>query len=401
MLNTVHSALGEQMEVLIFDGGFVQDSSLAAEIRVMQALGQAASVMIPVKMKSWSQPVQTVAQDVVRCDMAIVDSFPAMSHTYGNCLLDAVASIEPECTMNFVTMQTQSDTGISEAEFNLAMQHDSQRSPDTSFRLPHYTGQNIEEHAKVNKHWLCHQGFPDGSGHWWVVSFDLSGNVRLLDVQAQEFALLLKNADLETSCRKFDNITWFRLTRCQHDVHLPVDGPYALRGNGPRAQGRLAVQDKVYTTSRNTCVPCGCDLLQDRPIKARLYGFDGCTIIQHMPKRCRSMDCRCYHHYNYRREQGQKFNILTGAPSLDDVVFINSKTAFTMKFVKYHGAWQFRAGLSVRAIAWAQEEVLGCLLLLSQPTTLLGLLWLGTLTVASFLCFKLSTKRFDLLLSRR
>ena len=97
---------------------------------------------------------------------------------------------------------------------------------------------------------------------------------------------------------------------------------------------------------------------QDRPIKARLYGLDGCTTIQHMPKRCRSMDCRCYHHYNYRWEQGQKFNILTEAPSLDDVVFINSKTAFTMKFVKYHGALQFRAGLSVRAIAWAQEEVL-------------------------------------------
>ena len=140
--------------------------------------------------------------------------------------------------MNFVTMQTQSDIGISAAEFNLAMQHDSQRSPDTSFRLPHYTGQNIEEHAKVKKHWLCHQGFPDGSGHWWVVSFRSIRKRTPPRCPSPRVRSLIKERRLGDALQEVRQyLRGFDSPVCQHDVHLPVDGPYALRGKGPRAQG--------------------------------------------------------------------------------------------------------------------------------------------------------------------
>ena len=178
-----------------------------------------------------------------------------MSHTYGNCLLGAIASIEPACVMNFASTQTQSHNGISAAESNSNMQHDSQRPTDTSFRLCHYLAQNIEEYAKVNERWLCRQGFPDGGGHWWAVSFDLSGNAPVVDVQARDFVLLLKNIDLEKSCRKFDNITWFRLARCPHEVHLPVDGPYALSGSA-RSSGAGILPLRTVTPCAR-CATCG------------------------------------------------------------------------------------------------------------------------------------------------
>ena len=166
----------------------------------------------------------------MRPNLATVAPFPTMSHTYGNCLLSAIASIEPACVMNFASTQTQSHNGISAAESNSNVQHDSQRPTDTSFRLCHYLAQNIEEYAKVNERWLCRQGFPDGGGHWWAVSFDLTGNAPVVDVQARDFVLLLKNIDLEKSCRKFDNITWFRLARCPHKfIYLWIDRMLSLR----------------------------------------------------------------------------------------------------------------------------------------------------------------------------
>ena len=61
--------------------------------------------------------------------------------------------------------------------------------------------------------------------------------------------------------------------------------------------------------------------------------------------------------YNYRWEHGQKVNTVCLEDLTDDVLFINSKKAFSIKYLKYHEELFFRGHLSSAAVSHAYRTV--------------------------------------------
>ena len=116
---------------------------------------------------------------------------------------------------------------------------------------------------------------------------------------------------------------------------------------------------KKFTTSLEHCVCFGCSgtLGHHRYVDAVLYTLDGPIDIMHEQKQCTSRNCRTCYGYNYRWEHGQKVNTVCLEDLTDDVLFINSKKAFSIKYLKYHEELFFRGHLSSAAVSHAYRTV--------------------------------------------
>lgn len=74
---------------------------------------------------------------------------------------------------------------------------------------------------------------------------------------------------------------------------------------------------------------------------------------------CKNRNCRPTYGYNYRWEGSSKVNKYKPEDLDDGVFFVNSKTAFTIRYIKYQASLVFRGGLSTEAAAWAYMDAMG------------------------------------------
>ena len=117
---------------------------------------------------------------------------------------------------------------------------------------------------------------------------------------------------------------------------------------------------KVFATPAMKCHECGCALKKKgHDVDATLFSLDGCEEVAHMTYQCCSRTCRTNYGYNYRWVEKKKLNTCR-LEDVDDVLFVNSKVVFSVKYLRYHDALQFRGFVSGKAIVFAGREVLFC-----------------------------------------
>ena len=113
---------------------------------------------------------------------------------------------------------------------------------------------------------------------------------------------------------------------------------------------------KTATTPLRQCAVCGGSLaLASRLVAARCYDLAGVADIQHQVKECCRRGCRTRHGHNFYWNGGKKINSLHFAQARS-VLFVTDKTCFSLRFLRYHAALQFRCGLTASAVAWSYNE---------------------------------------------
>ena len=314
----------------------------------MKAVAGSHQHGVPLSVKAWSRDPTTVAQVLLRSKHVTCKDCPHMIQRYGNCLLNAIATVNSDCALSSWEPDLDSPAfDLSAAEFNTSMVHDSQREPDATYRLVHENTADLQFYAKKSGQWICHQRLSETDGHWCAVCFTSDWEVRILDPAAGSVMLSIQLDRLSTVLPDMVSLlTWFRLVKVQHEENLQMDGPYALRGAGPSKPSCSASSSKLMeiVAPLTSCVECQAPLAPAHIVPGRLYGLTGVQAIHMVTKRCTKKTCRAHHHYNYRKVEGEKFH---GLP-LEDMqyVFVNSKLGFSRDFLDYHNALQFRGGIS-------------------------------------------------------
>ena len=117
----------------------------------------------------------------------------------------------------------------------------------------------------------------------------------------------------------------------------------------------------VYTCPLTSCLCDGCSGALTNPldVDAVLYTFEGPVPIIHRQKQCASRACRACYAYNYRWDESKKVNVtvVNFSDLQEDILFINSKKAFSLKYLQCHEELRYRGHLSSRAISDAYHTV--------------------------------------------
>jgi hypothetical protein len=118
---------------------------------------------------------------------------------------------------------------------------------------------------------------------------------------------------------------------------------------------------KEYVTPRKKCF-CGCSLSVAYTVEAKVVTMTGIDDVSHILKRCCGKSCRAYFGHNYTRagntdESGSR---AYNAVKLDEVsvLFVTRNFGFSLQYLQYHDALQFRGFVSARCIAWCMDEAL-------------------------------------------
>ena len=116
---------------------------------------------------------------------------------------------------------------------------------------------------------------------------------------------------------------------------------------------------QTYTCPLDKCICEGCSgsLIYHLSVDAVLYDLNGPVAIVHEQKNCTSRSCRASYGYNYRWENGDKVNVLGMDDFQDNILFVNSKKAFSLKYLQYHEELLFRGHLSSAAVSCAYHTV--------------------------------------------
>ena len=145
-----------------------------------------------------------------------------------------------------------------------------------------------------------------------------------------------------------EDVTLFRLQPLSCHQH-----------QGPQLRACLGGAQPL-TSPLQTCARRGCQgtlLEKGTVVHATCFGLMGPYLIEWKPKQCSSRACRTVYGYNYMWEDGKKVNVVSNDDLVDGVLFVTSKCAFRLDYLKYHEQLMFRGHLSTRAIAHAYSSV--------------------------------------------
>ena len=254
MLAAIYEDIPELFQVFIFDGGYVNDRHLADQVAVIRTCDASISRGVPVAVKTWSRPATTLPQELLRRG-AEIKNCPHVAHSYGNCLLNAVATIQPEYPVQHLLPALKHTTELSASQFNAAMTAFPSSSSETKWWLRHEAMAPLQDYAKLGGQWLCHQAQSAGGGHWWATTFDLHGNADVIDPEAGNILMSLLIDDLAAVYKKFDNIIWFRLANGGESPLVATDGPYALAGSGSCAESVIPLAVKSWPLGTVPAIP--------------------------------------------------------------------------------------------------------------------------------------------------
>ena len=197
----------------------------------------------------------------------------------------------------------------------------------------------------------CRKSLPDGS--YIVHDKDMK---HFFALQHREGLLLKKDGEVTSvvsagvamDMLSSDQYTFYYLRRQSYSALVTLD---AVGGSSPQ----------TFTCPLSKCVCEGCSgsLIYHLSVDAVLYDLDGPRKIVHVQKNCTSRSCRASYGYNYRWEAGKKVNVLGMKDFQDNILFVNSKKAFSLKYIQYHEELLFRGHLSSAAVSCAYHVVHG------------------------------------------
>lgn len=198
---------------------------------------------------------------------------------------------------------------------------------------------------------LCRKSLPDGG---YIVFDKAAGHFFALQtregftVKKDEGKMFILSAGAVVHMLQSDNYILYFIQKQSYAGKLCFD---ALGGSSP----------ETYTCPLDKCVCEGCSgsLIHHLYVEAVLYDLNGPIPIVHEQKNCTSRSCRASYGYNYRWEEGQKVNVLGMSDFQDNILFVNSKKAFTLKYLQYHEELLFRGHLSSMAVSCAYHAVHG------------------------------------------
>ena len=114
-----------------------------------------------------------------------------------------------------------------------------------------------------------------------------------------------------------------------------------------------AVPRYLCPLTQCTCPGCEGNLIHKRFVNAICYDLNGPVSVLHEQKVCTSRNCRTSYGHNYKWENGKKINTIGIQQLGNSVLFVNSKKAFTLNFLKYHEELMFRGHVSALAVEHA------------------------------------------------
>ena len=116
----------------------------------------------------------------------------------------------------------------------------------------------------------------------------------------------------------------------------------------------------THSTSLSLC-RCGWKLQKRHTIQAVVYDLTGKEHVLIDTKQCRN--CSMEYGPNFRRRSGDLLNtVVVSSMGLEQVLFINSKVGFTIRYLKYHAHLLVRCAASARGLEWCYEKTFfdGC-----------------------------------------
>ncbi|CAE7706700.1 unnamed protein product [Symbiodinium sp. CCMP2592] len=368
LMHIMSEHMGDSVQMLLFDGCYVECDSLAAELDVVEACRACEASVIPMAIKSWPSGTElsSIARLLIRKDLGLWSICRAsLQGPTSSCLHYVIAVLQPDCDTDLLEV-TEDEGDISAREFNEHMRYSSQRAPQDAYRMIYMEEVDLSEVNTLNGNLIVHQAAP-GGGHWSGIRFLGDSTVCVVDSESSGRHLHTTFQILSQIVSSMENLSWFRLQTLTHDVALDHHAAYDLRGSGPckrpASQASITMKVDVHCPDRlvlssplQTCLECGASIRKERVIEARLYALDGVHHVEHLTKKCSNRNCATLHHYNYRWVDGNKIN--SSHASDLEFVFVNPKTVFTRSFLDYHGMLQFRGHISVHAINFAQKEVM-------------------------------------------
>ncbi|CAK9076205.1 unnamed protein product [Durusdinium trenchii] len=197
----------------------------------------------------------------------------------------------------------------------------------------------------------CRKSLPDGS--YIVHDKDMK---HFFALQHRKGLLLKKDGEVTSvvsvgvamDMLSSDQYTFYYLRRQSYSALMILD-----------AVGDSSPQTFTCPLSKCVCEGYSGSLIYHLSVDVVLYDLDGPRKIVHVQKNCTSRSCRASYGYNYRWEAGKKVNVLGMKDFQDNILFVNSKKAFSLKYIQYHEELLFRGHLSSAVVSCAYHVVHG------------------------------------------
>ena len=219
MLSLVHEQMGNHMQALLFDGGYVQCSSALVESRLRDTCRQCFEKFIMISIRSWPALVRdepALSRHALRSSTSEVVSDSDWVYPYKNCLLNVVASLEPACDLSALDDQAEV---LCAREFNDTMRNMSQRPVGENVGLVLAVIDHVESLLNQSDVWFCHEALPNGNGHWCGLGSMLAAIGHL------------SSSALSALCEEVVGLTWFKLAKASYHDALPMGAACELTGS--------------------------------------------------------------------------------------------------------------------------------------------------------------------------
>ena len=163
---------------------------------------------------------RTCVWDIYHSEVALPQECEKMCSTLGNCMLNAVASVAPECDIKELTsFYEENQVALTANDFTQMQMFSSQRQ-ELPFQLQLCESANFLS-SNPRQAFLCHEGTLCGSGHWWSFCKEEDAKITIFDCLAGQHSFTLPLATFQAETAQVANLTFFVLRTLQPTDALP------------------------------------------------------------------------------------------------------------------------------------------------------------------------------------
>ena len=230
LLDVIRLRAHVQLDVAIFDGGYVPTSTLLEEIALKEACRICQEKFIPMEIKGFSSDVVSFTHGLFRQGVAQAQLSGLLVVGCASCLMNALAPLvvvpASFCIDDFRGAENQH--GLSADDFNRLKMQVSQSEPGIVWQMMHIPLHALDP-AEDSLH-LCHEKTHCGRGHWWSFRLDSDGMLRIFDCTAKKYELSISLEDFLGEVEKCEDLTFFSLQGVPFSTALPNGPQYNLTG---------------------------------------------------------------------------------------------------------------------------------------------------------------------------
>ena len=231
ILEKLHKCLGPRLSVAIFDGGLINCNNLEDDILLSKACAQVSEEVVPIARVQADGRQRTFVWDLYHREVALPEECEKMCSTLGNCLLNCIASVAPECDIQeLISFYEKNQEALTANDFNQMQMFSSQRQ-ELPFQLHLCEPANLLS-SNPRQAFLCHERTLCGSGgHWWSFCKEEDAKITIFDCLAGEHSFTLPLAAFQDEIAQVANLTFFVLRTQEPTDALPSSPAYHLPGS--------------------------------------------------------------------------------------------------------------------------------------------------------------------------